>query len=356
MVHRGVRILKKLLIFALALSLLACDDDERDDALQVSVPVSVELIRPGSIEEFITNSATVEAIRSISIVSEVAGRYRLNINPDQRRYYRPGDRVKKGDVIIYLDNPEYENTIKIEAQELNLDISKREFEKQQSLYKKGGVTLRELKNAERAYIEAAYAYDNARIQLDKLKITAPFNGIIVSLPHYTTGTLLNAGTRMIDLMDYRALRGDVRFAAQDLLRIKVGQPVRVTYYNAPQDTLYGKITTVEPALDPESRSFGAGFEVQNPNLILRPGMLVKVDAIIARKDSAIVIPRDIVLSRREGKTVFIVEKGAAIRRTISTGLENSDFVEVINGLQLNERLVVKGFETLRNHSKIQVIN
>ena len=84
-------------------------------------------------------------------------------------------------------------------------------------------------------------------------------------------------------------------------------------------------------------------------------MFVKIETIVARKDSAIVIPKDIILSKRQGKTVYIVDKGAAFERVISTGLENASRVEVLEGLKKGDRLVIKGFETLQNHSKVKII-
>jgi multidrug efflux pump subunit AcrA (membrane-fusion protein) len=84
-------------------------------------------------------------------------------------------------------------------------------------------------------------------------------------------------------------------------------------------------------------------------------MFVNAEIVVASKDSAVVIPKDIITSSREGKVVYVVDKGAARRRIISTGLENPEFVEVIEGLQKDERLVVKGFETLRDRSKVKII-
>ena len=84
-------------------------------------------------------------------------------------------------------------------------------------------------------------------------------------------------------------------------------------------------------------------------------MFVKADIIAARKDSAIVIPKDIILSRQNGKAVFTVERGAARERMITTGLENANNVEVVEGLSLNDRVIVKGFETLQNRSKVKII-
>ena len=87
----------------------------------------------------------------------------------------------------------------------------------------------------------------------------------------------------------------------------------------------------------------------------RPGMFVKTEIIVARKDSAIVIPKDIILTRQRGKTVYVIIKGASEERIITTGLENPEEVEVTSGLSVNERLVVKGFETLRRRQKVKII-
>ena len=75
-----------------------------------------------------------------------------------------------------------------------------------------------------------------------------------------------------------------------------------------------------------------------------------------RSSYSIVIPKDIILSKRRGKTVFVVERGAARERTITTGLENPEYVEVTRGLKKDERLVVKGYETLGGRStKVKII-
>jgi membrane fusion protein (multidrug efflux system) len=347
---------KKLTIFlAGCILLIACGQDDIGEDLDISIPVSIVEIKPGGIEEFVNTSGTVNAIKNVILRSEVEGIYRPAQNPRTGRVYTLGDQVTTGRTIIYLDNPEYENNIKIKSLKLNLDISRREFEKQKSLYDKGGVTLRELKNAERAFIDAQYAYDNAVIQLKKLKIIAPFDGIIIDMPYYTPGTKIDVNSLMVQLMDYTKLYADVYFPAKELNRVKTGQKIRATHYSIEEDTLWGSVTQVAPALDPQTRSFKSLITIDNPESLLRPGMYVKVETIVAQKDSVIVIPKNVILAKRQGKTVFVIDKGAAFERIITTGLENKEQVEVREGLAYGDRLVTKGFETLRNRSKIKIV-
>ena len=332
-----------------------CQQSDIDSDLDISIPVSVQEVKSGPIEEFVTTTATVNAIKNTILYSEIEGTYRHGINPRNQKPFTVGDKVNGNEIIIHIDNPEYENNIKIESQKLNLEISQREFEKQKSLYEKGGVTLRELINAERAYVDADYIYKNARIQLQKLKIKAPFSGVIIDLPYFTPGTKVPVNQKMAELMDYSQLYAEVFYPASELYRVQTGQPIRVTHYSISTDTLPGIITQVAPALNPDTRSFEAAILVDNSEQLLRPGMFVKVETIVARKDSAIVIPKEIILSKRQGKTVFVVDKGAAFERVISTGLENAEQIEILDGLKAGDRLVIKGFETLRNRSKVKIV-
>ena len=94
--------------------------------------------------------------------------------------------------------------------------------------------------------------------------------------------------------------------------------------------------------------------IQNNDLKLRPGMFVKADIVVDRADSAIIIPKDVVQSNRRRKFVFIVDKNTAILRNIKTGMEDENNIEVLEGLRENDNLVTKGFETLKENSKVKV--
>ena len=346
---------RSILILIPLLVLSSCGGNDADVETEVSTPVSVEEIKLKSIEQFSITTGTVNSMSDLILKSEKSGEYHLQVNPATGRQLALGDSVQKGQVIIHLENTEEESSIRIDSKKLNLETSRLDYEKQQSLYKKGGVTLTELKTSERSYMDAGYDYDYALIQQSKLDIFAPFDGIVTDLPYYTEGTKVDAGSVMAQVMDYSSLYLDISLPGKDLGRIKPGYDVRVMNYTVPDDTLTGKVTQVSPALDPETRSFKASIQIDNRDLLLRPGMFVKAEIIVARHDSSIVISKDIILVKQRGKTVFVVQKGAAEERTIITGLENPDEIEVLEGLKKDDRLVVKGFETLRNRSKVKVI-
>lgn len=348
--------MKRITILLLITIIIAsCDNESKDLSKDISIPVSVTDIKLGSLEEYISTTGTVTPLKEVSLKSEISGKYHLLKNKTTGKRFVLGDYVKAGTEIIKIEDNEYENNIKITSLELHLEISKQVFDKQKSLYKKGGVTLSELKNSEIDYINSKYSYEDALIKLKKMSIVAPFSGIIVELPYTTPNTKIDAGTIIVKLMDYSSLLLELNLAVKNFETINVGQKVRIMNYTVPDDTLTGIISQLSPAIDPQSRSFKAIVSINNKDLLLRPGMFAKSEIIVASKDSIIVIPKSIILSKQRGKTAFVVDKGLVQERILTFGLENPEFVEIISGLSPKEKLVTKGYETLRDKSKVKVV-
>ena len=335
--------------------LASCGNQQNQPQNSIEVPVSVIDVKKGPIVQYINSTGTANAASQVVLSTEMPGNYTLAINTKTGREFKLGDQVEKGQVIITLENPEFLNNISFDTKKLNFEIAGLENEKQKSLYEKGGVTYRELKNAEVALANAKTSFEDARIQQQKAEVKAPFRGIIVDIPMITNSTRINSGTAVVTLMDYSKLVMDVNLPEKYLTTIKLGQEVNITNYTLPNDTLKAQISELSPVISTETRTFKGKMTINNPALLLRPGMFVKADIEIARKDTAIVIPKDIIVAGARGKTVYIVEGGAARRRTIVTGLENEKSVEVIEGLRANSRVVVKGFETLRDDSKVKIV-
>jgi len=345
-----------VLAMVIAVALLAgCRNEQTDSEVDVAVPVSVKDIRPGSIEEFIETNGTVYPTREVEITTEMTGKYALQQNPRSGQRWKLGDRVNAGDVLVKLEDEEYLNGIQIDAKKLNLDISKNEFEKLKVLHEKGGATDRELVNAEQSWVTAQYSFENAQLQMAKMVIRAPFDGVIVDLPYFTPGNKVASNTMVVKLMDYKVLYLEFQLPEKNLAKVMVNQNVRILNYALPDDTLTGQISQISPAINPDTRNFKGVLTILNSDLKLRPGSYVKAEIITARKDSTIVIPKNIILSRQRGRTVYIIDQSTAMERVIQTGLENPDFVEVIGGLQFNDRIVTEGFETLSNRSKVKIL-
>jgi RND family efflux transporter MFP subunit len=337
----------------IALMIIGCNRQQDNLGKDITVPVTVAEVKPGTIEEFIDINGAVKSIKEVQLKAEVTGNYMLKTNPSTGRPYALGDRVNEGSEIIEISDKEYENNIKLSSLKLNLEITKQVFDKQQSLYDKGGVTLSELKNAEINYINANYNYEDALIRLQKMHVRAPFTGVIIDLPYFTPGVKIDANALLVKIMDYSKLHLEVNLPEKSMGETKSGQLVRVTNYTLPGDTLMGAVTQLSPAIDPETRSYKGMILINNPKLLLRPGMFVKGEIVVASAKNTIVVPKEIIVSKQRGNSVFVVEKGIAFERIVEFGLENPREVQITSGLKENEMLVIKGFETLRDRSKVK---
>lgn len=333
----------------------SCGPEDSSIKTEIKIPVSVVSIKPQSISRFIETTGTVYSFKEGVMKSDLSGIYHLQRNPVTGRPFALGDAVRAGQVLIRIEDKEFENTLQIESKRLNLELAENNFKKQQSLYDKGGVTQTELKNSSISYVTAKYSYENAEIQLAKMVVRAPFDGVIVELPYHTDGVKIDQGQALLKVMQYDKLLMDVKLPEKHLPEVTMNQTVQISNYNVSKDTIYGKISQISPVINADTRTFQSVLQIDNEKRLLRPGMFIKAFILAEKRDGTIVIPKETVISRQDGKVVFTVENGIATEKKITTGLESLDDIEVVSGLKVNDRLVISGFETLRNKSKVSII-
>jgi RND family efflux transporter MFP subunit len=349
--------LRHIALGALVLLLFAtCNNQPQTSANDIETPVSVrELKADKSISRLISNSGTALPLSSVDLNSEMSGLYRLQTNPRTGRPYKLGDTVLKDEVIIRFEDNEYENNIQIESKKLQLEIAEQEQVKQRELQGLGGATGGQVKNAEISASNARYALANANISLGKMNVKAPFDGVITNLPHYTADVKVATNQPMVSIMNYANLFMEVNFAESNMPYIQVTQPVHITQPTLPYDTLRGVISEISPAISSETRTFKCKILIQNAALKLRPGMFVKADVVIDRSENVITIPKTIVQTARNRKFVYVVERNVAVARSLVTGIEDDDNVEILDGLYENDQLIIRGYETLRENSRVKVL-
>lgn len=337
-----------------AILVTGCSDKPQNFPNDIATQVSVVQLKKGSISKLINTTGTVQPTYGVTLNTEMNGHYKLQVNPKTGRPFKMGDVVGKGQLIIQLNDKEYENGIAIDAKKLSLEIAEQEQSKQKALYEKGGVTMSEMRNTEVKVTSARYDYENAKLNLEKMKVKAPFDGVIVDLPHYTTDVKVEQGKPMVGLMAYNQAYMDINLPESAIRYVKEAQPVYITHYTLLGDTLKGKITEMSPAISAETRTFKSKIVIDNNELKLRPGMFAKANIIVDKADSSVIISKDVVLSDRYRKYVYIVEKNIAKVRYIETGLEDEYNLEIVRGLAENDNLVVKGFETLKEDAKVKI--
>ena len=215
--------IKLLFLLGVVAAVVSCNNQAPSESTELASPVTVENVTLQSISQYINTTGTAKAASEAVLSTEMRGKYKIMNNPQTGRPFKLGDRVRAGQVIIHLDDEEYVNSIGIETVELDLEISKDEYEQQKILLEKGGATQYDVRNAEVSMLNAQKSYESAKINLAKMDVVAPFDGIIVDLPYFTEGTFVASGAEVATLMSYSKMYMEINLPEKNLPDVSVGQ-------------------------------------------------------------------------------------------------------------------------------------
>jgi membrane fusion protein (multidrug efflux system) len=122
------------------------------------------------------------------------------------------------------------------------------------------------------------------------------------------------------------------------------------------DRFTGVISRISPTVDPKTGTFRARVEVQDPSRRLKPGMFARVNIVYERRENALQLPRSAIVDADGSLSVFVVNGDKAEQRTVNTGLASNGWVEVVEGLEGDERVVVVGQAGLKTGTAVKVVD
>lgn len=344
---------KLAVVIALMLATLACSEEPVERVVDLVVPVTVQPVARGTIESFVSTTGSLRASRTADILVEVRGELAYDTLPGGRKAVE-GTRVERGQQIAHIVSAEYINSLRVPSRQLALENAQDALTEQRALLEEGLAVRSDVQAAARQVADAESDVEDAQIQLDKMKVFAPLSGYLTGLVDTTEETVVEANTVIGQVVDYAQVLTDLKIPNSQMPNIDIGQEVRVTNYAFRDETFIGAVTVIDPALDPATRTFRIEVVVDNPRLVLRPGMFIKADIVVEQRSDIIVIPKELVLSRQNRDVVFVEEEGRAQQREIVTGLSDDFMVEVVEGLTEGERLITSNFETLRSRTQVRV--
>ena len=188
--------------------------------------------------------------------------------------------------------------------------------------------------------------------LRQVPILSPASGFIVE-KMVVEGAMVDPGMALFEIASLETVWVEARVFEGNLARVAEGQAARVTIPERPGLELEGKVDTLLPMLDEELRAGRVRVELDNPGLVLRPGMYVQVSLSAAAEDS-LVIPREAVIYAGDRRVVF-VERGAdrLIPVEVSLGRRDAETVEVLSGLEEGDTVVVSGNFLIAAESRLR---
>jgi HlyD family secretion protein len=216
--------------------------------------------------------------------------------------------------------------------------------------------------------QAEATLDLARIRLSYTRITAPIGGTI-SQRFFDPGNLAVPTQPIVTIVQMDPVKVIVYFPEHQIRFMVPGTKARLVVAAYPDQVFYGTIDKVTPTLDPTSRMFSAEIKVMNEKYLLRPGMFTTVMLSVDPRLNTLLVPKEAVLYTEEYQEntdshqgevcqvnyLFVVKDGRAYKRKVSLGYESGQVVEVCDGLEEGEQVVVRGLHQLNDGDRITVV-
>lgn len=332
------------------------------------VEVRIARVERGPVEETVTNTraGTVKVRLRAELSPQIGG---LVVALP----HREGDRVEAGDLVVQLDSRAQRAELAsaraaVEAAEaqadeacLAADLAVKELGRVESLHAQGIASDQSLdllhtdRDRTRAGCAAARAAVGqaesrvfaAEVQLQFTELRAPFAGTVAEVSTEVGEYIMPSPPGLpippvVDLLDPDSIYISAPIDEVDAERLAIGQPVRITVDSRPDETFNGRVARVAPyVLDvlEQNRTVEVEVEVDEPREMtgVLPGTSADVELILDRRDEALRIPASAVA---EGGQVLVLDDGVLVERIIEVGLRNWRFAEVVDGLDVDEAVVV----------------
>lgn len=395
------------------------DRNNTDAEVQQRVTVRVEGPHSGAIERVLNTSGTLRAGGTINVTSKIAGRIeaipvqegeavsegdllvqieeqtpRLQLEQAQAAWQAAQAQYEKA-----LRGPrpeELENARALyEKAEKDLVTAEESFTRSEQLYHSGTIpkaqfeqaesTLRasrtELENAgrslqmleegaseeekriARAQADAARAgYELARVQLDNTRIRAPGAAVVAKILQ-DAGNVVGTSAPILVLVQDERIQVEIELAEKyygEILGNAKSLEARIMPEAYPgSDPFPGGVFTVAPTINPGSRTFTVTLDISDSQDLLRPGMYAEVELVLKRVSDALLVPASALLDRDGRQLVFVVEGSGentfASARNVVTGLSGAAEVQILSGIDLQDRVIVEGNSFLEDGQAIGVL-
>ena len=296
---------------------------------------------------------------SPSLAVEVSGRV-VEIIADV------GDEVKAGDILARIDSEKYNlqhSQAKAEIARLDALLMNQELDLQRAekLFKDNLVSEEMMGrtkadfNALKEQMNAADAQlRNAKRLIEETNIKAPIESE-VSIKHIDAGDYVQPGMIVYELVDTKNLRVDLSFPEYLSPKLRRGLEVVITSPTNPNETVVSKIKDIKPNIDARNKSLTTIIEFENPGTWL-PGASSRATVVFSKFEDAIVVPQISVVRRSMGEVIYVVKENTVKEIPVKTGLRKEGYIQILEGITLNDEIVKDGAGFLTDSSIIEIVN
>jgi len=346
-----------LMITLIAFPLVSCKKGkkvEKENLVNVHVlPAEKQKVQP-----YLETTGTLNADEEVTVSSEVDGIIR-QIKVEE------GSLVNKGSLLIEINEIDYmldskRSEAALKQAEANLDNAQAEYKRQEALYKEELVTKQQFDDITTKVALAKAALDGAkatlaisREKLTRTKIYSPLNGAVKE-KKVSVGDYVRNGTPLLQLIRVNPLKLYFTVSEKDAASIKIGQEVAFSVDSYPAKQFKGKVSLFYPNVEEKTRTLQAEALVNNADRLLKPGFFARTLIYTSAPREVVLAPITALIYDNSVIRIFVVEGNKARERIIKIGGKYGEFIEVLEGLQEKEPIVIAGQNNLSEGVKVNV--
>jgi membrane fusion protein, multidrug efflux system len=362
---RPVRMVRWFIIIGLSLALL------------VGALVGFNAFRSYKIAEFFANNkpppATVTAAEAksevvpnlLTAVGDLAAVHQVNVTSDVSGritdiMFTAGANVKAGSSLLQLfDGPEQGDLASFKAQAIGAQLA---LDRAKQLAARQFGPQSTVDAAQATYDQANAGIAKTQALISQKLVRAPFDGEL-GVRHVEIGQFLTAGTQIVTLTDLSDIYANFTATEKDSAKLSVGQTVRLAVDAYPGKVFEGKITTIEPQINTDTRNIRVQATIDNPDHILKPGMFATTTVVLPDKAAVVTVPETAVDYTLYGDSVYLITEKKAedgstslnvVRTFVRTGDRINGRVAITSGLKPGDRVVAVGQLKLQSGAAVVI--
>lgn len=326
--------------------------------IKESIPVETTIVEKKNIAVIISQVGEVRSQVEINVYPKIPGKIIKEI------YVEKGDIVKKGDRLATLEQTIINAKVRqakaaVDMAKANLDVIEKDYNRIEYLYYQKAAAKQKLDHiiaqrtsAKAQLRQALAALREVELYLRDHTIYAPVAGYITDR-YVDKGAMSSQKQPVVHISSKDNLKIITFVTEKDFPFIRKGLKAEIKTDALPDRIFSEEISLVAPSLDPGSRTAKVEIHPKDKDLPLRSGMFAHIK-IYLREKEALVVPRDALnlLPGTGDYYVFIIEQGVAILKNLKTGIKQGDYVEVLEGLNGGEALVINGQNRLKDGVRI----
>jgi len=344
----------------LALVVAACGGSVPQPEVEFRIPVEATEVVLGRVEELVVATGTLRTREVVSLSIETPGHLQVGRDAEGRRLAE-GSAVAAGQTIVQVTGEDARLHARLDSTRRSLEAAEAQLRRRTELFEAKLASEEELQQAEERLENTRYEYERSLLNAAKATLATPIDGTILRLARDANGTpladgqLVATGFVVAQVAPLDELIADIDLIGPELARVAPGLQTRIRHYAFADTRFDGEVVRLSPTMDPIKHTFRAEVAVANDAGLLRPGMFVEVTVVVQQRMDVNVVPRQAVASRGGKNVVFLLDGQRVTRRDVDLGLGDDEQVQIIDGLALGDRIVLRGLETLTDGTRVRVI-